>query len=104
MVGSRVKSANYLFENRQRCCCEVCSLVIYSTEANDINLALYPIDLKLYILVFDTPITNLEPGCSRIPPPHHPCGGKKLVTLHVLILGNFRQKVFVLLRRIIQNH
>ena len=37
------------------------------------NLALHPIDLKFYILILDTPITNLEPGCNRLPPPHHPC-------------------------------
>ena len=46
----------------------------YSTAANDVNLALYPIDLKFYILVLHTPITNLEAGCSRLP--HHLCEGK----------------------------
>jgi len=40
------------------------------------NLALHPIDLKLYILVLDTPTTNSEPGYSRLLPSHHPCGGK----------------------------
>jgi len=38
------------------------------------NLALHPIDLEFYILVLDTPITDLEPGCSRLLPSHHPCG------------------------------
>jgi len=40
------------------------------------NFALHPIDLEFYILVVDTPITNLKPGCSRLPSPHHLCGGK----------------------------
>jgi len=36
------------------------------------NLALYPIDLKFYLLVLDTPIPNLEPGCSRLTLPTPP--------------------------------
>ena len=41
------------------------------------NLALHPIDLKFYILFLDTPTTNLEPGCSRLLPPHRPSVGEK---------------------------
>jgi len=54
------------------------AIVNSSTAANDErrNLELHPIDLKFYILVFDIPTTKLEPGCSRLLPPHHSCGGK----------------------------
>jgi len=45
------------------------------------NFALHPIDLKFHILVLDTKIP-VEPGCCRLLPPHHPCGGKIAPTLH----------------------
>jgi len=44
---------------------DVMVLVRQLTTKRGPNLALHPIDLKIYILVFDTPTTNLEPGYSH---------------------------------------
>ena len=60
----------------------VVRLVRRLTKKKGPNLALHPIDLKFYILVLDTPTTNLEPACSRLLPPHYPCGGKYPPTFH----------------------
>jgi len=71
--------------------------VVSSTVANHMNLALYPIDLKFYALVLDTPTTNLEPGCRQLLPPHPPVGEPYTPLFNEVWDKIFRQKVFALL-------